>query len=416
MFGFFGGNLSVGERVGKHIRQAAAARLKAPERVQQTARLGGVDPAVRKHLVAHARDLDLAEELAEPVGLRRAEDLGRRALLGDLAAGEEEDAARDIARKAHFVRHDDHRHALLREVLHHVEHLADHLRVERARGLVEEHHLRLHRQRPHDRHALLIQQPAAEFLARHAEARDVREDVERAFGVEAVDAEPAQTADDVAPPTVVFVVHHRDVVVTGAERCESEEISIGGSDNVDASAFEDFDYVALGHIHSPQNIGSPRIRYCGTPLKYSFSELSHSKSVTVAELGEKGELAVRTVPLKPLHELREIRGRYDELTLRSFYTDTDLPESYLRVILTDENDVPEAVGKLRTVYPYLMKLEYDNARPRHTADFSEAADVSSKSPLELFADFFTEQNGTPMSEQQESYIRTLIEKIWEEEV
>lgn len=204
--------------------------------------------------------------------------------------------------------------------------------------------------------------------------------------------------------------------VTGAERCESEEISIGGSDNVDASAFEDFDYVALGHIHSPQNIGSPHIRYCGTPLKYSFSELSHSKSVTVAELGEKGELAVRTVPLKPLHELREIRGRYDELTLRSFYTDTDLPESYLRVILTDENDVPEAVGKLRTVYPYLMKLEYDNARTRHTADFSEAADVSSKSPLELFADFFTEQNGTPMSEQQESYIRTLIEKIWEEEV
>lgn len=204
--------------------------------------------------------------------------------------------------------------------------------------------------------------------------------------------------------------------VTGAERCESEEISIGGSDNVDASAFEDFDYVALGHIHSPQNIGSPRIRYCGTPLKYSFSELSHSKSVTVAELGEKGELAVRTVPLKPLHELREIRGRYDELTLRSFYADTDLPESYLRVILTDENDVPEAVGKLRTVYPNLMKLEYDNARTRHTADFSEAADVSSKSPLELFADFFTEQNGTPMSEQQESYIRTLIEKIWEEEV
>ena len=106
--------------------------------------------------------------------------------------------------------------------------------------------------------------------------------------------------------------------VTGATRSESEE-TVGGLDNVDSSAFEPFDYVALGHIHSPQNVSSERIRYCGTPLKYSFSEAGQQKSVTVAELGKKGDLRVRTLPLTPLRETREIRGTYEEVTRRDFY-------------------------------------------------------------------------------------------------
>lgn len=106
--------------------------------------------------------------------------------------------------------------------------------------------------------------------------------------------------------------------VTGASTCESEEISVGGTDNVDASVFEDFDYVALGHIHGPQNIGSNRIRYCGTPLKYSFSEETHHKSVTVVNLGTKGELALQLRPLTPKHDLRSIRGTFRELTDKAF--------------------------------------------------------------------------------------------------
>ena len=134
--------------------------------------------------------------------------------------------------------------------------------------------------------------------------------------------------------------------VTGSVTCESEEISVGGSDNVDASVFADFDYVALGHIHVPQNIGSNKIRYCGTPLKYSFSEERHHKSVTMIKLGAKGELELTLRPLTPKHDLRSIRGTFAELTDKDFYDGT-ATDDYLHIILTDEEDVPEAIGQLR---------------------------------------------------------------------
>ena len=202
--------------------------------------------------------------------------------------------------------------------------------------------------------------------------------------------------------------------VTGAERSESEEISVGGLDNVDAAVFEGFDYVALGHIHGPQNI-SERIRYCGTPLKYSFSEAKHEKSVTVVELGEKNALTVRTVPLTPLHDMVELRGRYAELMRKSFYENTTYQTDYVSVTLTDEADVPEAMARLRTVYQNLMKLSYDNTRTRHLSQIDGAEDVEAKSPMEVFAAFYEKQNGTPLTEEQEALLRGLIEKIWEGE-
>lgn len=203
--------------------------------------------------------------------------------------------------------------------------------------------------------------------------------------------------------------------VTGASVCESEEISVGGSDNVDVSVFEDFDYVALGHIHGPQNIGSNRVRYCGTPLKYSFSEAGHYKSVTVAELGRKGELVLHTVPLSPRHDVREIRGTFAELTDRAYYS-TTVTDDYLHVILTDEEDVPEAVGQLRVIYPNLMKLSYDNTRTRADRVVGSAEDVKRKSPLELFENLYETQNNQPMSEQQRAFAQQLIESIQEERV
>lgn len=133
---------------------------------------------------------------------------------------------------------------------------------------------------------------------------------------------------------------------------------------MDSSVFAPFDYVALGHLHGAQQIGRPTIRYAGSPLKYSFSEASQHKSVTVVTLGEKGAVDVRTVPLTPLRDLREIRGSYDELTARSFYEHTTYRSDYLHLILTDEQDVFDAVGRLRAIYPYLMTLDYDNARTR----------------------------------------------------
>ena len=200
--------------------------------------------------------------------------------------------------------------------------------------------------------------------------------------------------------------------VTGSATCDSEEISVGGSDNVDAAVFADFDYVALGHIHGPQNVGSPQIRYCGTPLKYSFSEARHCKSVTVAQLEEKGNLTLRTVPLTPLHDMREIRGTYEEVTARSFYEGT-ATEDYLHIILTDEEDVPEALARLRVIYPNLMKLTYDNTRTRNHTQIDGAVDIQRKSPLQLFGELYDLQNGQPMNEIQQRFMEDLIESIWE---
>ena len=151
--------------------------------------------------------------------------------------------------------------------------------------------------------------------------------------------------------------------VTGASLSESEELAVGGLDQIRTELFEPFDYVALGHIHSPQQVGRETIRYCGTPLKYSFSEAGQQKSVTVAELREKGNIQVRTIPLKPLHDMRRLRGTYLEVTAKSFYEQFDR-EDYVQITLTDEEDVPDGMQKLRVVYPNLMRLEYDNKRTR----------------------------------------------------
>ena len=206
----------------------------------------------------------------------------------------------------------------------------------------------------------------------------------------------------------VLVTHQ---FVTGAVPSESEDLTVGGADNVDAAVFDGFDYVALGHIHRAQNVGSPRIRYCGTPLKYAFSEAGSEKSVTVAELGPKGQLAVRSVPLRPRRDLREIRGTYLEVTARDFYRGTAV-EDYLRVTLTDEEDVPDAAQKLRSIYPNLLRLDYDNRRTRAAGVLDDAGDAERRSPLELLDDFFTQANGRPMGAQQRQLAETLIAEIW----
>lgn len=200
--------------------------------------------------------------------------------------------------------------------------------------------------------------------------------------------------------------------VSGATTCESEEASVGGLDNVDVSAFDGFDYVALGHLHGPQNVGSNRIRYCGTPLKYSFSESNHYKSVTVVELGQKGQLEVHTLPLHAAHDMRIIRGTFEEVTNKNNYASAGI-DDYLHIILTDEDDVPEALGRLRVIYPNIMKLSYDNTRTRTDQIIDSAVDVQNKSPLELFEELFELQNNQPMNQIQRQFTQELIEAIQE---
>ena len=216
---------------------------------------------------------------------------------------------------------------------------------------------------------------------------------------------------DIDPAVRNVLVAHQ--FVTGAARCESEEILVGGLDNVDASVFGGFDYVALGHIHSPQHVGMETVRYCGTPLKYSFSESEQEKSVTVAELREKGDVRIREIPLKPLRDMRRIRGTYMEVTDRAFYQDTNRSD-YVQITLTDEEDVPDGLQKLRVIYPNLMRLEYDNKRTRESGDVNGACAVEQKSELELFGEFYEMQNNQAMSEKQEAFMRNLIQTVQEE--
>lgn len=200
--------------------------------------------------------------------------------------------------------------------------------------------------------------------------------------------------------------------VAGSERSDSEDISVGGSDNVISSVFDEFDYVALGHIHKPQCIGRETLRYCGTPLKYSFSEAGHKKTVTVVDIEEKGNITIGRVPLIPKRDMLEIKGTYMELTAKSYYDKLSL-EDYYHVTLTDEEDVPDAMSKLRVIYKNIMRLDYDNKRTRSGNIISGTRQVETKSPLTLVSEFYELQNNQPISSEQKTLVSTLIEEIWE---
>ena len=243
---------------------------------------------------------------------------------------------------------------------------------------------------------------------------------------------PEETIESYTDAMRVAIAHmdidptHRNLLVThqfvtGASRSDSEDISVGGSDNVDASVFAPFDYVALGHLHGPQQMGEeggPLIRYAGTPLKYSFSEARHHKSVTVVEIGEKKadgvvDVCIGTRELRPLHDMREIRGSYEELTLRANYEGT-ATDDYIHATLTDEIEIPDAARHLQLIYPNLMKLDYDNARTRgQGSERLELEQLEEKSPLDLFSELFEKQNHKEMTEEQARYVQAQMEKIWE---
>ena len=216
---------------------------------------------------------------------------------------------------------------------------------------------------------------------------------------------------DIDPSSCNILLAHQ--FVTGASRTESEEVSVGGMDNVDASLFDAFDYVALGHLHRPQSIGRETLRYCGTPLKYSFSEAGDTKSVTLVDIDMEKNISIRIIPLVPLHDMREIKGTYNELTAKKNYENTAV-DDYLHITLTDEEDIPDGVSKLQIIYPNLLKLTYDNERTRQGHIPEASADTEKKDPLTLFSEFFESVNNRPMSTKQTTLVQRLIEEIWEE--
>ena len=202
--------------------------------------------------------------------------------------------------------------------------------------------------------------------------------------------------------------------VTNAERSESEETIVGGLDNVDAQVFADFDYVALGHLHRPQSCERPTIRYSGSPLKYSFSEVNDSKTITIANMDANGGVEFNFIPTSPLRDWFDLRGTYNELTALQYYeSKPELRESFVRVTLTDENDIPDAIGKLRSIYHNIMELNYDNKRTQTKSIVENNIDATKqKTPAELFADFYELQNGeSSLTAEQQAFISEIMERV-----
>jgi len=192
-------------------------------------------------------------------------------------------------------------------------------------------------------------------------------------------------------------------------RSESEMNPVGGLDAVDAGLLSGFDYVALGHLHGSQGVGG-NVRYAGSPVKYSFSEWKQKKSVTLVEIKEKGNIALSALPLLPLRDMREIKGTLEQL-LRNEVSSQGNREDYLRVILTDEEDIIDPLGKVRSVYPNVMALDFENSRTRSDASGTPLGteQLERLSPYDLFSEFFLEMSGAVLSEEQMQIVRELLE-------
>ena len=228
-----------------------------------------------------------------------------------------------------------------------------------------------------------------------------------------LEAAPVDTAD-----RNILVAHQ--FVISGAhqpETSDSENLSVGGIDHVDVSAFDAFDYVALGHLHGPQRMGRDTVRYAGSPLKYSFSEIRQQKSAALLELGPKGMLEIRLLPLVPRRDLRAIKGPLADL-LRAGREASGGTEDYIHATLMDEEEVYDAVGQLRQVYPHLMGLDFASRHSRDEAcaqDVAAAADAARKSPVELFNDFYRLQNQQELAEPQRRILQRIFEAAKERE-
>ena len=191
--------------------------------------------------------------------------------------------------------------------------------------------------------------------------------------------------------------------------CDSEtpSFSVGGLDSIATTFVDKFDYVALGHIHSPQNLGDPHIRYAGTPLKYSVSEADQNKSITVVEMGKKGEISYRYLPIHPLHDVRALRGKMEELAAQCI----EIPcHDYVSIVLTDEEAVQQPRDYLEKYYDHILEIQIDNTRTRQIME-EEIPALKEMSLEGAFMTFFKESTGRPMNEDEQKKFAQIIETL-----
>ena len=196
------------------------------------------------------------------------------------------------------------------------------------------------------------------------------------------------------------------------ERSESEVLTLGGIENVDVSNFDDFDYVAIGHVHRPQKIGRDTARYAGTMLKYSFSEINHNKTVPIIDFKEKGNIEINLKELAPIRDMREIKGPIEELLKKENYEKGNIND-YIKAIITNEETVYDAIGQIRRIYPNTLKLEIRNSKTINSVEEQNLnlEKVKKKSELELFSDFYKSQNNVDLDENQKEIIKNIISEV-----
>lgn len=208
----------------------------------------------------------------------------------------------------------------------------------------------------------------------------------------------------------VLIAHQ---FVSGATTSESETFSVGGLDNISLDLFDDYDYVALGHIHKPQDM-SKIVRYCGTPLKYSFSEAEQEKSITFIDFKEKKEMSFTYSNLTPLHDMVKISGSYDKLMSKTFYENLNL-EDYYEITLTDDKDIFGAEDKLGNIYKNKMKIRYENKRTSADQQITVNDDFEKFTPIQIMEQFYKLINNDDMSAKQKEICANVFEEIMKEE-
>ena len=191
------------------------------------------------------------------------------------------------------------------------------------------------------------------------------------------------------------------------ETCDSEVFSVGGIDNVDIGSVKEFDYVALGHLHGAQCIGKPEIRYCGTLLKYSVSESTQNKSLTVVTLKAKGEKPeIENYPLHPLRDVRKKKGTLDEIIKESRETEKD---DYISITLTDEIDPYKPKEQLERIFSHILEIRVDNQRTRTKLKEMDE-ELVMKDPFTSFAEFYKEMQGREMNGEEETIMKEIFDK------
>ena len=220
--------------------------------------------------------------------------------------------------------------------------------------------------------------------------------------------------DKINPDTSIRNVLVSHQFVTGAQKSDSEEIYVGGSENVAYTLFDGFDYVALGHLHMPQNVGRETVRYAGTPLKYSFSEITHEKSMTIVNVKEKGNIEIEFIPLIPSQDLVELRGSLKELVSNSVVASVER-NSFVKITLTDEVLKNDALDVLKQFYPYIVSIGYDNSMTRQNNVVQKRETSKGERPEEIVEDLFLQQNNRQMNDIEKDLIEKLVKKVWERE-